>query len=200
MATTEQKVSYFNTLIFTVITAIVSLGVLSLLFTESGKKMIYFIIAFEVGVFLIILYCIYKIISGETKSSSKSSTYVVNFDQCPDYYTKYTHTNGDSLCLNNYIVKDDKGNIYVIRLDGNLETDTMDQTITLNPPGNTPLNTIAEFELTKLQKDTLIKNYEDKCALVMAKPPSSDTKYNSYAFYNKLPWTYLKSRCEGLAS
>ena len=68
MSGSDPKIkSYFNTLIFTIISGIFSLVLIATLFFDMFKKYIPFIVTVEIGLFLIIGYCIYKIYNNEQK-------------------------------------------------------------------------------------------------------------------------------------
>lgn len=196
----DNKISYFNTLMFTIFTAIASLGVLSFLLFDFGKKFIYFIVAFEVGVFTLIGYCIYKIIKGDKKANDIKTKYVVRFDECPDYYSRKV-INGDDFCFNEYLVKDYQGNPVLIKISP-AEIDG----ITNTPEASTILNTTipptdnySKFKLHRLEADEKIADYSEKCKIVYTKPSVSDSKYDNYTHYPDIPYTYIKSRCASLA-
>ena len=196
----DKKISYFNTLMFTIFTAIASLGVLSFLLFDFGKKFLYFIIAFEVGVFILIGYCIYKIIKGDKKAKDNKTKYVVRFDECPDYYSKKI-INGDDFCFNEYLVKDDQGKPLLIKLtpaeiDGTAISPESYATLNNNVPTT---DDYRKFKLHRLETDEKIADFSDKCKLVFSKPNVSDSKYDNYTHYPDIPYTYIKSRCASLA-
>lgn len=196
----DNKISYFNTLMFTIFTAIASLGILSFLLFDFGKKFLYFIIAFEVGVFILIGYCIYKIIKGDKKAKDTKTKYVVRFDECPDYYSKKV-INGDDYCFNEYLVRDDQGKPVLIKLTPAEKDGTEispESSVTLN---NTvpSIDNYNKFKLRRLESDEKISEFHNKCKLVFNKPNESDSKYDNYLHYPDIPYTYIKSRCASLA-
>lgn len=198
---TQSKVSYFNTLIFTIITGIASLILLTLLFFNIGKEFIYAIITFEVGIFAIIAYCITQIIIAESNKSKKTTSYVINFDQCPDYYTKKI-VNGVEYCFNEYMGKDEAGNNYVMKIspaEVNHEPRSLPATVTVSDTV-TGQSYLDVFELRKLQDDPNFKTMEEKCALVSKAPVSLDAKYTPHTMYTYMPWTYAQSRCQSLTN
>ena len=71
----NKRISYKNTLIYTIVTAIVSLLILALLFIPSMFDYIYFIAVIELGIFIIIGVCIYKIINYEKNLLDDELTY-----------------------------------------------------------------------------------------------------------------------------
>lgn len=200
MATTDRRISYFNTLLFTIITGIVSLGVLSLLFFEFGKPYIYFIIAFEVGVFTIIGYCIYKIVSAEKAKADKKDKYVVRFDECPDYYSLKVIDNKD-YCVNEYVTKTSRGELRISRLTPVNTTDNRPNAVptVINLATSSKAYEINKFPLRGIEDDPNIPTFEEKCKLLYKVPPEED-KYKDHMFYTRIPWTFAKSRCASLGA
>lgn len=200
MASKEKKISYFNTLIFTIVTGIVSLCLLGLLFFDIGKEFMVFIISLEVGIFAIIGYCIYRIISHEKKKqeAAEQNLYVVNFNTCPDYYVK--RVVGDkTYCFNDYTVKDSNGKAYIMKVYPVEVNGTPIQI----PPTITPSNTVAnndylfeKFDLRALENDNTLKTTKEKCNLIFQTPAD---RVNEYSHLPSIPWTFAQSRCESFA-
>lgn len=199
MASNDRRISYFNTLLFTIIAGVVSLGVLSLLFFEFGKNYIYFIIAFEAGVFCLIGYCIYKIVSAEKAKANKKDKYVVRFDECPDYYSKKS-IDGKDYCINEYVTKDANGKMRISRLTP-IDMDNRPYPVptTITTASNSPAYEQNKFPLRGIEEDVNIPDYADKCKLLY-KIPGDDPKYTTHKFYTSIPWTFAKGRCASLAS
>jgi hypothetical protein len=195
----EQNVSYFNTLIFTIVTGVISLCILGVLFFEFGQKMIYFIIAFEVGVFILIGYCIYKIVSGNNKLAVRKNNYSLKFNECPDYYTKQM-INGETYCVIDYISKDRNGLYFMSRLTPttNAQGEAMEppKTVIVNTSSTTSPTGIEKIPLYKLERDEAISSSRDKCKLLYSVPKDTAAKYVPYNGYSLMPWTYMHSRCE----
>jgi hypothetical protein len=192
----EKKISYFNTLIFTIITGIVSLAILGLLFFEFGRTFIYFIIAFEIGVFILIAYCIYKIVSGSRKSDKNKDSYVLRFNECPDYFTRREAKDGTVSCVNKYIVKDRNGQIYLSAIT---PTQFNGEEVTIPASAQPDTSTPASYEkviLRQLEKDDKFSKYQDKCNLIWNAPKATDAHAAPYSGYSAIPWTYMRSRCE----
>lgn len=203
----DEKIAYFNTLIFTIIAAITSLIVLGLLFFTGGKEYIYFIVVFEIGLFTTIAFCIYQIVSANKNNSladdgcksKKAKKLVIGFNECPDYFVKRMSTdNQNILCVNEYPVKDKVGNIYIMRItpayiDGVLQKPDDTLTPINNHIDQSPLNVVR---LNALKNDSNFKDYSDKCPLLFEIPKQVTDTNGEYLFYSQLPWTYLKSRCE----
>lgn len=192
-----NKVAYMNTLIFTIITGIISLAVLSLLFFDFGKKFIWFILTFEIGVFLVIALCIYSIVQAEKK---KPENIIIQLNQCPDYYTRVVGQSNIEYCMNWYTVKDMYGNNYVARLyplkDGANNTITPLTSFSSNAI-TTPTSTSVRYDsfpLYGLQNDTVLKTTQDRCMAVSGQLPISYSN-TTYKDIPTVPWTYARSRC-----
>lgn len=200
--TSDKKVAYFNTLIFTIVTGIISLIVMSLLLFQIGKTFMVFIITFEIGVFVIIGICIYNIVKAE-KEKSKKHDYMINIDQCPDYYSKIKNTtNNRDYCVNWFRGKDMYGEetiqrLYPMKTKTNADIAVLDSfpaTDIENQPSTT-LNDYRSFDLLKLQED---KNFDQsaKCSFLFKK--ATGTNSADYEDYYLVPWTYARSRCQSL--
>lgn len=192
---TDNKISYLNTLIFTIVTGIISLIVLGCLFFEFGQRFIYFIIGFEIGVFFLIGYCIYKIVRAEKRYVSGDDKYVVRFNECPDYYAKRVY-DGKEYCVNDYVVKDNAGGVYIVKVTPASTDPPTSITVTDNatPYSGQPY---SKFELHALEADNALKTYDEKCKPLFVNP--TDAKYQGYPDVSQIPWTYVRSRCESFA-
>lgn len=198
----DNKVAYFNTLIFTIVTGIVSLIVMSLLLFQIGKTFMIFIITFEIGVFIIIGMCIYQIVKAE-KDKNEKHDYMINIDQCPDYYSKVKNSsNQTDYCLNWYRGKDMYGEETIQRLFP--MKDKLNEDISIPPSfensfvdgdPTTSTNNYMSFELLKLQND---KNFDQskKCGFLFTKATGTNTA--SYEDHYLVPWSYARSRCQSL--
>ena len=194
----ESRVAYFNTLIFTIVTGVISLGVLALLIFPFGKDYMAFIITFEIGVFIIIGICIYNIVKAENEKSKQKEIYV-KFDQCPDAYSRHT-SNNMVFCKNFYKVKDASGNDFIARIyplkDGNNNEIVPLMTFTATQLYDVSASNYTNFELGGIDKDINLKTGAERCQLLFTKPTSSNL--NPYMDYNLLPWTYTRSRCASM--
>ena len=99
--TNTNHASYYNVLVFTIITGIFSLILLLLLFLDEFNGFIKFVITVEICLFAIIVWCIYII----TKASKKKDlpNLVINYGDCPDYYIKNTDNSGTPYFENKYL-------------------------------------------------------------------------------------------------
>jgi hypothetical protein len=197
----NTKISYFNTLVFTIITGVASLVLLSLLFFDIGKEFIYFIITFEIGIFVIIAYCITKIILGEMSKKKNTTGYVVSFDQCPEYYVK-ENIEGVEYCNNEFTTVDKiTGRKYLMKLfpaEINNFPVEPEQTVIKGPKAGS--TTYDYFPMRNLENDPDFRTMEEKCNLLFKAPTSNEDKYKEHTFYTYIPWTYAKSRCQSLAN
>lgn len=195
----NSKISYFNTLIFTIVTGVISLLLLGLLFLDIGKPFLPFIVALEVGIFLIIGYCIYSIwaLDKEMKDATANKRFVVKFDTCPDYYVK-RNINGSTYCSNDYTGLNENGDKNVIKI---LPTEikgsavSMPEKLVLSSNVLPSDSLVDKFDLYALDKDNNLKDTQAKCNLIHSTPANTDPKHS---IYPSLPWTYAKSRCESI--
>jgi Ca2+/Na+ antiporter len=193
----NKKLSYYNTLVFTIVAGIISLLLIVVLFFQFGRKIMYFIITVEVGIFLIIGYCIYSIVSFEKQKEKNKLTnnYVVDFGQCPDFYTKRTGTDNNVYCVNEYMVSDSVGNEQLMRIfpASAPPNQTVSISETYMPTSNGPNSSYEKVNLSALENNSKFPTTKDKCKLFYAAPPNATADEQ---FYSYLPWTTLTSRCE----
>lgn len=195
----DSKVSYFNTLIFTIVAGIISLLLLLSLFSDTVKQnAFYFIIAVEIGIFTVIGICIFQIIANEAKlrALKKQIGAKINFYDCPEYFTK-EEKDGDTLCVNNYTIRDISGKKLTLRIY------PVDKDMPL--PSALPTSTITKnekFSLYQIEQDPEFKTAKDQCAFVLSEPnvnsatsSAQKERLNRYVGYSKLPWMHARSRC-----
>lgn len=186
----SSKISYFNTLIFTIISGVISLVLLMLLFFEFGKEWMYLIITVEVGIFSVIGICLYQIIKNELliNGLKKGLPQRISFSECPDYFLR-GENNGVTVCNNNYPVVDNRGRKFTLRIYP-LDTDL---------PTSLPIPLLDVNEQIKLyeieQSNRVLKDAKEECAVVMNEPPVGNTDLRPFRGYSKLPWTHARSRC-----
>lgn len=199
----NKRISYKNTLIYTIVTAIVSLLILALLFIPSMFDYIYFIAVIELGIFIIIGVCIYKIINYEKHLNElrDQNSYYIPFSECADYFVKKTDSKGNTYCSNEYSVKDQFGNVKMMKIyptDTALPT-THTQTMNdINCKAGTTGCTIPhkyeKYSLTQIPDSKLLKTNQQRCSVLFVEP--TDPALTEYKEYTKIPWTYVKGRCE----
>lgn len=199
MSDENRKVSYFNTLIFTIFAGIVSLILLVLLYFKGFNQYLPFIIALEVGLFGLILLCITQIILNELflDKLKKNMAYTMEFNACPDYYTK--RDNGTKeICSADYVYIDKNKKQWIMKIYP--EDDPKNPTL-----GVRPLPNLASFEyrgdepkyekfpLNEIENEKTFKTYADKCG-----PLTKDSQDPSLSYlkgYNLVPWTTMNSKC-----
>jgi hypothetical protein len=199
MSDEKRKVSYFNTLIFTLAAGIVSILLLALLFFKGFKEYLPFIIALEVGIFSIIALCITQIMLNESylNKLKQMAGYQMTFDKCPDYFTK--RDSGDKeICSSDYIYKDKGNKNWIMKIypeDNPLEpmrgSRPLPVNLTLDYRGDE--QKYEKFPLHEIEKETSFKTYADKC-----KPLTGDSQDPKLAYlkgYNLVPWTTMNSKC-----
>lgn len=194
----SKKISYYNTLIFTIISAIVSVLLLLVLLLKSGRDYLPFIITLEIGIFSIITFCVIQIIMGERNSEKNKQNEIskISFNTCPDYYLK--KYNGDKeLCSNEYIVK--KGGInYIMKIypadDPSNPTGgirPLPSAHTFNYQGNEVK--YEKFHLSEIDNENRLKTMSDKCSVLYNEPSNPELSYMKG--YNLTPWTTMRSKC-----
>lgn len=192
MTDKSSKTSYFNTLIFTIISGIVAIVLLLLLFFDIFTPYWYFIIALEIGILLIVIYCISQIVSNEKKIAlwKEKGNFGVRFDACPEYYIKEAAKDSDNKditnCTNSYIYTDRAYNQYVMKLypdDKDLPSSTAYALDVKH----------EKFDLAALDKNTKLTTSFEKCGPVFSDSYSSNTSLQGYS---SLPWLRVRSQCE----
>lgn len=205
MASETTKVSYFRTLVFTVIAAIMSLGLFGILFVEGGKDWMPFVIAVELGIFGIITYCITLIVQREKllENQKDAKNYSLKFDMCPDYFIKrYDEITQKDFCSNEYSVIDLNspfGKRVTMKIVGESDSlPTFHSSTYMNRDPNTkvasPPEPLDKFYTDALY-DTSIKTDSERCSII-ARNASPDSKFENK--FKQLPWTYARTRCDGL--
>lgn len=190
----NKKITYRNTIIYTILAAIVSLGLLVLLAFKSFFDYIYLIAIIEIGIFIIIGYCIYKIITYE-KSFEKlkdQKRYYIPFSECPDYYVKKFSNNGEPFCSNEYRVKDANDNTFLMKVyPDTVPLPTKHDAITSVDQSQK----YEKFWLNQIENAKELRTTKDKCSVLSVQP--TDPKLAKYRGFNNVPWTYVRGRCEG---
>ena len=199
MANDVSKISYFNTLIFTIVSGIISLLLLMILFFDFGKQNAYFIITIEVGIFMVIAICVYQIIRNESLLNSRKqlSNAKLSFSECPEYFTK-TNLGDSVICMNNYKSQEPNGVQYIIKIyDSSEEIPATLQ----NPQINYTEATTKKdgFKLYEIEQTPEFKNAIDQCAYIINEPkPTTGTAVqfqSKFEGYSKTPWLHAKARC-----
>jgi len=200
MVQKNREISYFNTLIFTIVAGVVSLILLSTLFFSAMKPYLVGIVTIEIGIFIIIGYCIYKIVKNDNtiRDLMKKNKIVINFDECGDYYVKRTDSAGKMYCTNDYIITDDTNRKFIMKIVGS----------NMNVPGMNKINYSSSntafyrddrtetYMLRELADNSNMPTYQEKC-----KPLYEDVSgLEVYKPYKNIPWTYARSRCDSFYS
>ena len=199
MSDENMKVSYFNTLIFTIFAGIVSLVLLVLLYFKGFNQYLPFIIALEVGLFGLILLCITQIILNEIylDKLKKNLGYKVDFNICPDYYTKRNNGNKE-ICSSDYIYIDKNKKNWIMKIYP--EDDPKNPT-----QGSRPLPSMVSFDyketdakyekfpLNEIENEKTFKTYAEKCGVLAKDPQEPSLAY--LKGYNLVPWTTMNSKC-----
>jgi len=196
MANENSKISYFNTLIFTIVSGIISLLLLLALFFEIGKKYAYIIVMVEFGIFSIIALCIYQIIINEKRiAASKTQSYnKISLQKCPDYFQQITDGNNAVHCKNGFnIIYPDQTQKKILIYPSN-PTSEFPQ---IFPQITTSSPKYLQFPLYATEQSDKLKTARDQCGVIMNNPPATDKVLApDFTGYSQTPWTYARSRCE----
>ena len=196
----SKKVSYNNTLIFTILNAILAISIVACLFFNFVLKKEYMIaiVTVEVGICLIVAYCIYRIIQFDKTLSALSNpkTKYIPFQTCPDYYQKVITAAGDPICQNAYTMTDRNGIQYIMKIYP--QNVPLPPSIQINEDITSGMATAPKYEkfyLNDIGQSTDLTTVQQKCAVVSSDPV--DPSLSQYVGYKHVPWTYVRGRCEG---
>ena len=193
----NKKISYTNTLFFTIFNAIFAIILVLLLFFRIiPSEYMYFIIGVEVGVVLIVAYCIYRIIRFEKflEAMRNPKNLYIPFDSCPDYFVKSDDQgNGKTICSSQYTVTDRNNTNYIMKI--------YPASVHLPPvlDKNTEVSSSAKYDkfyLNEINESKQLQTMKDKCGVLYVEP--TDANMVQYQGYTKVPWTSVRGRCEGL--
>lgn len=160
-----------------------------------------FVVTFNVGLILIIIVCVSEVILLErARNTRKVSTTPINFDVCPDNFTKRVFNNVE-ICSNELLVKDPSNpNTTVL-----LKTYPVDDPSLKLGAGQRPFPSRhsqvfmgneqkhEKFRLNEIQQHGKLTTNEQKCSVLYSEPTSADL--TDVAGYSLIPWTTMKSRC-----
>lgn len=194
-----KKASYYNTLIFTIISSIVAVSMMALLFFSPFVPYLPFIAASESGLIGVIVFSLFKIIGVENAmdTDKASNNLTIDFDTCPDYFVKIKDVvnTGNTYCSNEHVVRDAALNVnYIMKLypvdpagSAFVLPQQHDASATVRPSA-----AYDKFYLGALDADAAMKTTSQKCDPIM------NATTGAYKYYDVLPWSYMTSRCDGL--
>lgn len=198
MSEQTKKISYFNTLIFTIISGIVSLLLLAALFFDVFKDYMTFIITVEIGIFLVIGWSIWQIVSNEKRLEElrKKKNFTIDFTQCPDYYISRV-VDGVTICSNEYIVEDQYRNKRLMKI---YPADDISKNISYPLPklhsniyNKQTSRPVDKFDSTAIDSAGDLPDVQKKCGAVLG-------MNNTYKDYTQIPWVGVRARCESYAT
>lgn len=194
--TSDQKLSYFNTLIFTIIAGIFSLLLMGLLLIEKMRKWMPMIVTVEIGIFLIIAICIWQIYKNEKEKESyaKSANFYIDFKQCPDYFITTTTPDGKQVCSNeNTTIYNRRKYLMKIYPQNDIDASYSlpeNHATTYTAPTNMNSNSILEkYEISSIETADRLPDNLNKCKAVGGSIPE-------FKIFSKLPLTGVKARCD----
>lgn len=202
----DNKQSYMHTLIFTIISGIFSILLLLALSFKGGRDYLPFIVTLEVGIFIIIIVCIYQIYKRAKLQEifKQRGIKSIDFNICPDYFTKRADGDRD-FCANEYIQTDENMQSKIIKIypaddviDGKRvfpSTNNRDIATIVNNGRTSPnCQKCDGFYLDELDREPSLKTPREKCGPLFNPPSGSNLSYLSG--YHLLPWTTMKAKCE----
>lgn len=211
----DRRISYFRTLVFTVIAFVMSLGLLVLWYLRRDVQT--FVILVEIGIFTIIGYCIWNIVQYERalQDMRRSSNYTLKMQSCPDYYVKRRDpVTSKDFCSNEYVVVDDKsptGKKLIMKITPVLPNVLIDGVSRPNPdtPSAPEMHHIDYMKVEKnvrREPDAIDKFYINVFDDIKApkklcdtiSPYSTEGSKTAMSVLKHVPWTYARSRCNGL--
>lgn len=194
----NKKISYQNTLVFTILNAMLAIAIVVCLFFDfiMKKEYLIFVIIVEVGICVIVGYCIYKIINFEKYLEAMRSpkNLYIPFASCPDYFQKIISPTGDQICSNEYVVTDRSNVNYIMKIYPDVAG------VHLPPKHDTTTSVenspkYEKFHLNDISQSDKLLTTKAKCSVVSVEP--TDEKLAKYKGYTQVPWTYVRGRCEG---
>ena len=204
MQTENRRISYVRTLIFTIVSALLSVVLFGVAFIKGAREWLLFIIITEVGIFSIIVWCIIAIINREKKLQElrNPKNYVIKFDNCPDYYVKrYDTVSQDYFCSNEYVVTDTRNPTKKLIMKLFPENDNSSPAVhsptykvqNVTGASSNP-QPIDKFMISDIM--TKIDNNEARCKIV--NPNILESTSDALTGYKNVPWTSVQKRCENL--
>lgn len=189
MVDAEQRVAFFNTLVFTIISGIVSLGILIFMFFKPAAKLFPFLITVEIGIFLIIIVTITQIIIAEKERNKykNKKNFSINFTSCPDYYIERS-VDGKQICSNEYIVENENKVSHIMKI---LPAEGSYSFPDMHNPSYTDGTDKAEDKFNNLiiANSAVLKDNAEKCAAVFG-------RNDSFTAYSHIPWNGVQARCD----
>ena len=191
MVDAEQRVAYFNTLVFTIISGIVSLAILIFMFFKPAAKLYPFLITVEVGIFLIIIITITQIIIAEKERDKykNKKNFTINFTTCPDYYIE-KNVDNKKICSNEYIVEDENRVRRIMKI---LPADDSYTFPPLHELAYTTDSARDKFNNLVIDNATELKDNLGKCAALYGRNPA-------FIDYSRIPWSSVQARCDSYVS
>jgi hypothetical protein len=189
--------SYVNTLVFAIVAGMISLILLlGLLFTTAMGAYSWFVITLEVGLITIIIWTLVRIFTYESRMRRMNRNATKNAlvaQTCPDYYTVFHDAVGSADCRNIFRGRSPANEEFVmVYVPGtNFEADPAVRggiIFKSNPPDH-------RIEMKKFED----KRINDTCAIVQGRDPSSADAMPLEANNYNIPWTDLRTKCEGFA-
>jgi hypothetical protein len=206
MQNENRRISYVRTLVFTIVSALLSIALFALVYVKGFSDWLLFIIITEIGIFSIIIYCIYTIINREKKLQEMRDpkNYVIKFDNCPDYYVKrYDTASKGYFCSNEYVVADQRNptkklimKLFAENDNSSPPTHNANYKVTNGTGPTTDPQPMDKFMIDNFL--TQLATNEERCQIV--NPDVVEKSSDKLLGYKSIPWTNVQKRCQTLYS
>lgn len=185
----KYDLSYYNLLIFTILSAIISIILIIVVYLQDYKKYIPFIATLIFGIFGIILYIIIKVYLNNLDYNNQ----ILTFDKCPEYFNKKI-IDGKEICTNDSIYYDENNNQFILKV---YPVDNINKQFPLPSKLNLTYsqsdNKYEKFPLNEINNTASLNNNTKKCSTIYGTVTDPDlATFNQYAL---TPWTNFKSQC-----
>lgn len=190
----KYNLSYYNLLIFTIITAIVSTFLIIVVYLQDSSKYMPFIITLISGIVFIIVYCIVKIYFNDKEIAKQ----ILTFAKCPEYFNKKT-IDGKEICTNDSVYYDENNKQYILKVypvSSRPTTETYPFPSKLETTFRSTDNKYEKFPLSEINQTPSFTTNSKKCAPIYGS--ISDPNLKSFNQYALTPWTNFKSQCESI--
>ena len=196
MSPPQRSASYLNTLVFTIIAGVVSVGLLVIILYANVAEYKYALATIEAGLIFVIvsaLVHIYWIESSAKRMASNAHKNALLAKNCPDYYTMVHSPKTGEVCTNTFKGMLPTGQpfamVYIPSTDATAEVRNGAKKVLFRGNPSDPSIDVKSFE---------DKQVQDACLYVAGRPVQGDPDTKTANNYS-IPWTDMRSKCESLS-
>lgn len=190
----KYNVSYYNLLIFTIISSIFCILLTLILYYQGIEKYMPFLVTLISGVVLIIFYYLIVIYLNDKERDEQ----LLSFYKCPEYYNK-KNIGGKEICTNDSLYYDQNNKQYIMKIypaSAKLTTETYPLPSKLDVNYRPTDNKYEKFPLDEINSTVVFNSNTKKCSPI--KGTVNDKSILSYNNYSLTPWTNIKSQCSSV--